>query len=227
MHATVTQILASTFTYPVGHPEGPGPAYLFVYLIRTADAAVLVDTGIGVGHRWIEENYKPIRRDLLAALAEHEIEPTSLSALVCSHLHFDHCGNNCLFPGKPIYVQRAEFEDAANKGYTAAEWVNFSGANYKVVEGAARIGSSIELLPTPGHTRGHQSVVVATARGPEVIVAQAAYTAAEFESYAKGTPEVRQDAWSGSAYVASLEHLHQLRPQRAYFSHDQAVYGEA
>lgn len=227
MRHTVNQILASTFVYPQGHPEGPGASSLFVYLIRTSDATVLVDTGIGAGHSWIEENYKPARQDLLRALDRLGAGPETLSAVVCSHLHFDHCGNNRLFPGTPIFVQRAEFEDAGRKGYTVAEWLKFPGADYRLIDGSTKIGAFIELLPTPGHTRGHQSAVVQTGEGSEVIVAQAAYTAAEFEAYATGRPTVREDAWSRESYAESLDRLHRLCPQRAYFSHDKAVWSEA
>lgn len=190
----VTQILASAFTYPEGHPESPGQAQLFVYLIRTQDVVVLVDTGIGAGHEWIEQNFKPVRFDVLAALRNLGVAPASLSAVVCSHLHFDHCGNNRLFPGIPIYVQRSEYEDATGEGYTVPEWLTFPGADYRLLDGRFKLGRFVELLPTPGHTRGHQSVAVASPGGLEIVVAQAAYTAAEFESYASESPEVRDDA---------------------------------
>lgn len=226
MPATITQIAASRFTYPEGHPEGPGGGELFVYLIRTPEAAVLVDTGIGTGHAGVNEHYKPTPFDLSAALKAEGVELRSISAVVCSHLHFDHCGNNRLFAGVPIYVQRAEHEAAMAQGYTLPEWFSFPGADYRLLDGPLKIDRCIELVPTPGHSPGHQSVAVTTALGLEIIVAQAAYTAAEFERFAQGTAPVRDDAWSLDAYTESLAKLQGLGPVRAYFSHDATVWRE-
>jgi N-acyl homoserine lactone hydrolase len=49
----------------------------------------------------------------------------SFRIVVNTHLHFDHCGGNHLFAGRPIYVQRLELDDARSKDdYTIREWVN-------------------------------------------------------------------------------------------------------
>lgn len=48
-----------------------------------------------------------------------------IAIVVNTHLHFDHCGGNHLFAGKPIYVQRRELDDARNEDdYTIREWVD-------------------------------------------------------------------------------------------------------
>jgi N-acyl homoserine lactone hydrolase len=222
---TIIQIAASRFVYPQGHPEGPGPGELFCYVVHTPEGPFLVDTGIGTGHAWIDEHYRPSSFDLIASLRQIGVEPGSLAALICSHLHFDHCGNNRLFPGVPIYVQRAEYEAALGKGYTIADWFMFSGADYRLLDGGQRLNHWVEVVPTPGHTPGHQSVLVKCPGGLEVIVAQAAYSAAEFGAYARvPEPEVREDCWSKGAYARSLKALHQMRPARAYFSHDPTVW---
>lgn len=99
-------------------------------------------------------------------------------------------------------------------------WVQFDGSDYQLVQGRQRLSPHVELVPTPGHTPGHQSVVVDTAAGPQVIVAQAAYTSSELESW-RGAPLVaRQDAWCSESYAKSLAALHALRPVRSFFSHD-------
>jgi hypothetical protein len=67
-------------------------------------------------------------------------------------------------------------------------------------------------------------VVVTKADGLELIVGQAAYTAAEFDSYRTSSPHRRNDVWSISAYAESLKTLHASRPHRAYFSHDSTVW---
>jgi L-ascorbate metabolism protein UlaG (beta-lactamase superfamily) len=90
--------------------------------------------------------------------------------VVNTHLHFDHCGGNRLFPGVPIHVQRRELADARTEdNYTVREWVDFPGATYVEHDGDAEILPGVSLLPAPGHTSGHQIVVVETDEGPVVL----------------------------------------------------------
>ena len=111
--------------------------------------------------------------------------PRDVSVVINTHLHFDHCGGNRLFPGVPIYVQRVEREAAREPGYTIPEWVAFEGATYVELEGAAEIVAGVRVLPTPGHTPGHQSVVVETDDGPVVVAGDVAYRWADFEAVAQ------------------------------------------
>jgi N-acyl homoserine lactone hydrolase len=127
---------------PPQHPEGPGVCDVFAFLVRDGDAAFLVDTGVGEGSAVIDALYKPRRSQLLEALAAQGVAPGGLAGIACSHLHFDHCGNNRLFPGLPIFVQRAEVEAARAAHYTVPDWVDFEGSNYQVVEGRRRLSPS-------------------------------------------------------------------------------------
>jgi len=224
---------------PEAHPEGPGLCEVFAFLIRDGEVSFLIDTGVGEGSTLIDRLYRPRRTNLLAALSQLGLAPRSLSAIVNSHLHFDHCGNNRLFPGIPIFVQQAEYEAASAAHYTVPGWVYFEAAEYSKVRGRHRLSPHVELVPTPGHTPGHQSVLVETPKGSELVVAQAAYTGSEFASVGMGGPVGRPsrgagagrlrtaDAWSSEAYLESLGQLHALQPVRAFFSHDSASWSPA
>ena len=218
MKHAVTPIRAATFVYPEGHPEGPGDDSIFVFVVRASGMTLLVDTGIGEGEPEIDRHYRPQRVDLREALREQGVDPDGLTAIVCSHLHFDHCGNNRLFPGVPIYVQRAEYEAARGTNYTVPEWVDFPGADYRLLDGTTRLADSVELHFTPGHTPGHQSLAVRSADGLDLIVAQAAQTSRAFDAFAAGSRSGDDPA------SRSLALLHALRPDRAWFSHDAAVW---
>ena len=100
------------------------------------------------------------------------------------HLHFDHCGGNRLFPGIPIRVQRREREAACEPGYTIPEWVEFPGARYVELEGEEEIVPGVRVLPTPGHTPGHQSVLVDTDDGLVVVAGDVAYRWEDFDAAA-------------------------------------------
>jgi N-acyl homoserine lactone hydrolase len=208
---------------PEWHPEGPGSCVLLGFLVRDGGQRFLVDTGVGA-HPVIDKLYRPRRADLLAALREIGVEREQVSAIVNSHLHFDHCGNNPLFPGVPTFVQHDELEASREPHYTILEHVDFEDARHQRVHGRTSLSAHVELIPTPGHTPGHQSVLVDADGGRELIVAQAAYSADEFESWRSGEAEVPEGHWSPLAYRESLRELHALRPRRAYFSHDAAVW---
>ncbi|MFM6848671.1 MAG: MBL fold metallo-hydrolase, partial [Terrabacter sp.] len=80
-------------------------------------------------------------------------------------------GGNHLFSGRPVYVQRAELDDARSlEDYTIREWVDAPGVDYVPVDGPHELLPAIRLVPTPGHTRGSQVVVVET-DGRTVVIA--------------------------------------------------------
>ena len=104
-----------------------------------------------------------------------------VAVVVNTHLHFDHCGGNRLFPGVPIHVQRRELAEARGDNYTVREWVDFPGAMYIEHDGEAEILPGVRLLPAPGHTAGHQIVVVETDEGPVVLGGDVAISFEELE----------------------------------------------
>lgn len=233
----VHQLRFATVELPEFHPEAPGTDTVHGFLVRDREVCILVDTGVGTDSSLIDRLYKPDRVDLHAALAEVGASFRDITAVVNTHLHFDHCGNNRLFPGVPIFVQHAELDAVKQPHYTVSEWVNFADANYVPIRGAHAISENIQLLPTPGHTPGHQSLVVQSQSGTEIVVGQAAYTAAEFQLFFEhraDEPDSPLDryiqsnaAWSSKSYISSLDMLRQIRPDRARFSHDPTVWKRA
>ena len=123
-----------------------------------------------------------------------------------------------LFAGVPIYVQAAEYEAAREPLYTIPAWIDFEGAQYDLHDGEAELLPGITLVPTPGHTPGHQSVLIESSEGRIVIAGQAVYDAAEFDGAAP-TSE-----WDDELYATSAARLRGLNPDRVYFSHDAVVW---
>jgi N-acyl homoserine lactone hydrolase len=195
-------------TYPASHPLAGQDGPVLAFAIRHPDGVVLVDTGIGEGNGWVDENYQPRKRDLREALDAAKLDPAEVRAIVNSHLHFDHCGQNRAFPGVPIHVQQAELDLALREGHTVVEWVDFPEARYEAVEGDREILPGISVIATPGHTQGHQSVTIRTGDGLVLIVGQAAQDA---RSFATGEAD------------ASVRLLRELNADRIHFSHDRAV----
>lgn len=190
------------------------------YLIRSDDAVILVDTGVGRGNPYIERHFEPSHYPLIDLLAERGVVPDDVTHVVNSHLHFDHCGNNGLFPAARVFVQASELDAARQPRYTVREWFDYPGARLVPVHGDEAIATGIALISAPGHTPGHQSVAVQTGEGLVLIAAQAAWTAREYEQ--GGDPENQAHAGLGPVYGRSLERLKALRAYRVLFSHDLA-----
>ena len=195
-------------TYPAQHPLAGQTGVVLGFAIRHSSGILLVDTGIGEGNDWIDESYRPVRRSARDALVAAGLDPGEVRAIVNTHLHFDHCGQNRAFPGVAIVTQRAELEAARAGDHTVLEWVDFPGAVHVPVEGDGEIAEGVSVLATPGHTVGHQSVTVRAGDGLVLIVGQAAQDA---RSFATGAAD------------DSIRRLRALNADRIHFSHDRAV----
>jgi glyoxylase-like metal-dependent hydrolase (beta-lactamase superfamily II) len=139
------------------------------------------------------------------------------------HLHFDHSGQNVRLPGIPIFVQRAEWAMVHEPDYTIPEWVDAPGLTYEVIQGEAEVAPGLRVIPTPGHTAGHQSLVVDTPEGTIVLAGQAVQSRLEWE----GATEPSASGASAAkhpAYPDSVERLRSLEPARVHFAHDPEVW---
>src|SRR3954466_11214292 len=139
---------------------------VYVHVIDHPDGRMLVDTGMTQLH--------PLVADMdprLAPLsAQADFDLASVDLVVNTHLHFDPCGGNPLFSGRPIYVQRRELDDARSEDdYTIPEWVEAPGLRYMPVDAGLELLPGLRLVPAPGRTRGMQVVVVETGGGPVVV----------------------------------------------------------
>jgi len=104
-----------------------------VSLVSGSCGYVLVDTG--AAHH---------RDDLLSALSTSGLSPSSVGALVNTHLHADHCGNNGLFGRARFYAHRSEHPPIGTVR----------------VDDRTSLGPGVSLVPTPGHTEGSVTVFV-------------------------------------------------------------------
>jgi N-acyl homoserine lactone hydrolase len=133
---------------------------VFIWTIDHPSGLVLVDTGM--------IDVRPEVEDMSPTPHPENI-PRDIVCIINTHLHFDHCGGNRLFPGVPIHVQARELADARSLVYTIREWVDFDGAMYVEHDGEAEVLPGIRVLPAPGHSDGHQVVVVETDEGIQVL----------------------------------------------------------
>ena len=151
-------------------------------LIETPAGRVLVETGIG---ERISDKVRAMRGvdgdPVLPALRRAGFDPDTVDVVALSHLHFDHAGGlldaeaRRAFPRATIVAQRAEWEVALDDnprnvaGYDQPELrlVRAWGAQ-GAADGEREVLPGVSVVPTGGHTGGHQGVVV---RGPRGTVA--------------------------------------------------------
>jgi N-acyl homoserine lactone hydrolase len=185
--------------------------------------AILVDTGVGWPTELVKE-WKVVNRHAADALAEHDLSPADVRIVINSHLHFDHCGQNAVFKHAPFYIQRSELGRARKEGGPTAEWFDFAGARFELLDGDSEIAEGVRVVATPGHTVGHQSVLVDMADGTAVMIGDAAYTSHIY----RDADEADLSKWPGQhsdreEWTNSLHKLHGLRPHTVHFCHDTQV----
>ena len=138
----------------------------------------LIETGNG-------EKFSPKERDIYGIDHDHNVEtqlralgvePESIDLVIMSHLHFDHSGGTTRRRGdtvEPVFsrarhvVQKQEWHDATHPhernraSYLPENFAPLEAAGLlQLVDGETEVAPGIRVVPTPGHTRGHQSVLL-------------------------------------------------------------------
>lgn len=147
---------------------------------------ILVDTSfLSVERTWEIRRRKIVRapsQELVAALAAAGASPEEISIVVHTHLHYDHAGNNKLFSNARFFVQREElryalapttFDASAYFAPSLGVTPDYLGTRFELLDGDAEIADGVRVITTPGHTPGHQSVLVETASGRYCVTGDA------------------------------------------------------
>lgn len=136
-------------------------------LIITDKEKILIDTGIGdlpEKHKRFHTIRRGPHQTLRIELEKHNLKPGDIDVVVNTHLHFDHCGNNQYFRNAKFYVQAEElhYAYAPDRFQKAAYITDFFDTNvdYVRIRGRYQLTDDIVLVPTPGHSIGHQSAII-------------------------------------------------------------------
>ncbi len=197
-------------------------------LIRTPEGNVLFDTGLHPVHVTRPEatfgtqpEMKVVMTEqdaILSRLASIGVRPEGVTVVVNSHLHFDHAGNNGAFPQATFVVQRDHlaFAREHRQSFPGVYW-DIPQLTYVQAEGRTRIAKGVEVVPTPGHAAGHQSLVVDLPEtGRVVLCGDAAFTRENLE---RGeTPGT--DPETAKTSLALIRSLVDDDLDRAFPSHD-------
>ena len=187
------------------------------YLIDAGTERILVDTGLhpdAVRDRARRygraEALGPVQLEQERSVAE-QLELATVTRVVITHLHYDHAGGLDLLPASvPVVIQRREWEAAHDResiGRNFLQPVDYAAVVDRVVlvDGDHDLlgDGSIELLATPGHTAGHQSVRV----GERLVIG------GDVSHFASGLDDHRFPLFADDhgAQAASAERLRALR----------------
>ena len=196
-------------------------------LLRTSEGNVVFDTGLHPVHvDRPDATFGPQsglkvmmgKEDaIVSRLAALGVKPDDVAIVVNSHLHFDHAGNNGAFPRATFVVQAEHLAFAKGKPNFPGVYWDIAELRYLPVTGRTRVATGVEVVPTPGHAPGHQSLVVDLAEsGRVVLTGDAAFTRENIE---RGEiPAMDQAAAKES--LAIIRSLADGDLKRVFTSHD-------
>ena len=184
---------------------------------------LLFDSGMG-SHPDVDEHYRPARCELSAALADVGRTLHDIDLVANCHLYFDHCGGNPQLAGRPICAPRTELAAARGSEYTLPELVH-DHLGYDEIDGITEVLPGVLLVPTPGHTAGHQSLVVRRGDGTVIVAGQSHDTAADYGADVLAVRAARAGQRAALPVPPDwIKLLEGFDPARVYFAHDHAVW---
>jgi len=184
-------------------PQDPVPFNFGSFLVRGDGATTLIDAGFGPPARTMGV---PGGGELLDRIAEAGVRPEEIDRVLITHLHADHCGwltqddpasesggaTTITFPNARVVVARAEIEfwlgsaageiGMATSVRPRVEPVRAAGL-VDAFEGEHAVSTAITMVPTPGHTPGHASVMLASQGEHLLITGDAAHHPVHLEHH--------------------------------------------
>ncbi len=155
-------------------------------------------------------------------------KPSDVTAVINSHLHFDHCGGNKHLKDAVVYLHHDELREArtpepferlgyADRGY------DHPVAKFELLEGDVEFADGIHLFHTPGHTVGHYSMLVELEGSrPLLFMADVSYTAAAFA--ADQQAGFHNDPVAGVRSIRRVKRLAKEWGAEVIFTHDMDAF---
>jgi N-acyl homoserine lactone hydrolase len=199
------------------------------YLVESEGKHVLIDTGfnpmvfedpkVAIG-KYIDRNTPILTQadHILVRLAELDLKPEDIDYVICTHLHFDHAGGNRYFNHSEIFVQKAEISSARESpDYIRNDW-DYANLTYHEVEGDFKVIQGVELITTPGHSAGHQSVLVRLNQIGSVLITGDAIS--HCDHWLSGLPGLAIDHHLYDESRKKLKYIAEKEHSLVLFSHD-------
>ncbi|HEY1794493.1 MAG TPA: N-acyl homoserine lactonase family protein [Stellaceae bacterium] len=235
LHAFTCGTVTGEFGRLMEGGEGDVTVPIPVFLIEHPKGTAVFDSGLHpdcqhdaptrLGERLTKlfrVGYEP-GEEVSARLEAIGRRPDKVDLLINSHFHFDHCGGNALLPNATLVVQKKEWdagmdpEAAVRHGYNPRDFD--LGHKVRLIHGEHDVfgDGSVTLLPTHGHTIGHQSLRVRLDGGDIVLAADSCYFCQTLRE--RRLPRFAHDK---EEMLRSLDRLEALERggARIFFGHD-------
>lgn len=207
-----------------GEPTGVmGDVPVMCFAVETGDGVLVFDTGLNeaccgpdpTAHFGAMTTMFELRCPR-HALVDERLRQAGYTVdqvrwVVNSHLHFDHAGRNAAFPAATEYVRTCELQWAWTRttkpsGVLAGDLAELRSEPWDY-DGAFDVAPGLQLISTPGHTPGHQALLVSFADGRRFVCAgDAAYTLqAVVEHRPTGRPTDAGQALASLQLLTSLD----------------------
>lgn len=198
------------------------------YLLRHAQGWMIWDTGLTDALAAKPEGQKPDDprsthwyrpKTLASQLEQLGVKPADIKFLAVSHTHPDHTGNVEMFPQSMLLVQKAEYE-----------WPGAGGASrfkpehpVTKLEGDKDVfgDGSVTIVPTPGHTPGHQSLLVKLPRtGALLLSGDAVHFKLNWDN--RGVPAMNFNQEQSHASMQRMADMMMKEKATLWINHDKA-----
>ena len=170
--------------------EGRMTGSIHTFVLQTASHKVVIDTCVGNDKQRTNPDFNQLSTSFLADFKEAGFEPDDIDIVLCTHLHIDHVGWNTIyrdgvwqptFPNARYLFGQAEFAHWNRPDHGALARLDveaviadsvqpiFDAGLADLVSSEHQVSAELRLLPTPGHTPGHVSVLVES-RGERALI---------------------------------------------------------
>ena len=220
---------SDTFQYPAGPKNIVGSCYL----VRNGDRFLLWDTGltdelIGRGLDSAAQTLS-LRRSIVDQLREIGVRPEQIELIGISHWHFDHTGQARRFPGAKLLIGKGDLDHLRNRGPgvndaaagAMAHWLTGGGqvdalTGDKDVFGDGRV----VMLDTPGHTPGHNALLVRLVSGPVLLTGDIYHFTEQVAN--RGVPPFNHDRADSLASMDRFDRIEKNLGAKVIIQHEPA-----
>ena len=170
---------------------------------------------------------RAVRKQTLASqLAEIGVAPSQITVLAFSHSHGDHVGNGNMFTSATLYIQKAEYDAAfgpepGKYNFAPATYDQLRSSRVVKLEGDADVfgDDSVRIISTPGHTPGHQSLLVRLPRtGAVVLSGDVAHFQENFAM--RRVPSFNYDKEQSLRSMDKIDNLVKAEHAQLWINHD-------
>jgi glyoxylase-like metal-dependent hydrolase (beta-lactamase superfamily II) len=165
-------------------------------------------------------------KTLASQLAEIGVAPSQITYLAFSHSHGDHVGNGNMFTAATLYIQKAEYDAAfgpepAKYGFVPETYERLRANRIVTLEGDFDVfgDGSVKILSTPGHTPGHQSLLVRLPKtGAVVLSGDAAHFQENF--VLRRVPGFNYNIEQSRQSMDKIDNIVKLERAQLWINHD-------